>query len=323
MRLNPAFLEYLGKEDDRIQKASHVGNAQTTVRTNYAADIGFGQANEQVMLTILLPEYHREKEEDMQRAAHANDRLNELEQQYGPNLGFKKNTEEFFAFGKRRMQDQIDNWAKLRSALGEEAYAKLYTYLYFDKWKQTPAYDEMWRAGRAGLGISPNSSPTPNQPDGSPNGSQDLSNWHNPACLGAYGQYFDHIRIDVENNKRATAEGRKPEILLFPFGPPRNDRERAAFDIVLEGARHQQEYYDQWNEAYDRYRQEHHLQQLDRVPNNPFPPEIEAVNQKYSAILDETIARLRQALGEESFKEFDQDLYPKCVAQGPNPGVRP
>jgi len=54
LRLDPAFLEYLGQEDDRIQKALQAGNAQAAVRTDYAADIGFGKADEQIMLAILL-----------------------------------------------------------------------------------------------------------------------------------------------------------------------------------------------------------------------------------------------------------------------------
>jgi len=198
------------------------------------------------------------------------------------------------------MEDQADNWSKLRSALGEESYAKLYTYLYFQKWKGTPAHLAMRKAGPAGVfEVTDPSQPSPSR--------------SNPACPGAYGQYFDQIRIEVENNKRATAEGRKPEILLFPFGAPRSDRERAAFDIVLEGAKLQEAYYQQLDQAYDRYRLEHRLQQLDRVPNNPFPPEIEAVNQKYAKNIDEIIARLREGLGEESFKYLDSNLYPKCA----------
>jgi hypothetical protein len=60
LRAFNSFIEFVGDEDDRIQKATQGGKAQTTGRTDYATVIPVGTDEEQAMLATLLGAYRRD-----------------------------------------------------------------------------------------------------------------------------------------------------------------------------------------------------------------------------------------------------------------------
>lgn len=294
--LYEAFMEVLGKEDDRIREATREGKSQIAPRHDYAADIGISSTEEKILLDIFLNEYRREKDAENRQAVDKDNHLSDLVQQSGREAALQTNREEHVAALKQRLAGLAEMRISLKNALGSESFSKIDRFVSHHLWGDAETGDRIKSDFVGRLDES------------------ELGQVRIPAgrshiiCAGAYRNYFDQVgRID-ERNQEAAAGGKATEELMLPYGPPKTDRERDAFPIIIDAYRKINDNQRRFDEAVQQYPIEH---RGDDVPY-PLPPEIQSINQNFSAIIDETIRQLEQLLGDELFKQFDAPLYRQC-----------
>jgi hypothetical protein len=289
------FIHNLGKEDDRIQKETQGGVAQSVSRRDFSSAIGFGKSDEQIMLAIVLDCYHREKAKDDQllaeeiRLRHVfnNEEVVALRDNPGT-LQEREKTYIQESESTRREKYAIlrETWNRLKNDLGDESFKKLDKYVNSPKWKSPEP-----------PGFGQTSAPTLKIPG-----------WSYMAYPGAYRDFFDDIGLTDANNKRAAAEGQESMGFGLPDFIPA-DKRQVVIAIAIEAARQIKENDQQYiSAAHEFSRQNEEKYGWKKAHEMPLPSEIEALGMRDTTIIEENTDKLRQALGEEYFNMLDKEF---------------
>ena len=125
----------------------------------------------------------------------------------------------------------------------------------------------------------------------------DILIWHTPRLSneGSFRHFFEDVNKETADSARDYSEEMR-------IG---KDQEKTMRSISLDALHRIVEVDKQINEAWQEYGQKHEHQWV----GWPYPPEIQAVGQKYNPIFEETFAKLKQELGDESFKKMDYWIY--------------
>jgi hypothetical protein len=290
------FLRNLGQEDDRIQKETQAGGAQSAGRRDFSSAIGFGKTDEQVMLAIVLDCYHQEKAKDDQLDAdeikvHISSeefliKSTQEEREAAYEEREKAYLQEVEPTRRAKYAILRETWNKLKNDLGEESFKKLDKYVIGRTWwHDTP-----------GIGEIP--APTVKKPGGS-----------YMDDLGVFRDFFASIGNEDAIRQQWAAEGKELKgFNAIPYSIPA-DKRQAVIAIGLEAAREIKESDQQYHSAsMDFIGQNTEKYGWKKAHEMPTPPEIEAIEQNGWKIIAEHVAELKQALGEDDFMMLDNDL---------------
>jgi hypothetical protein len=288
LRAFNSFIEFVGNEDDRNQKATQDRRAQTTGRTNYATAIPVGKDEEQAMLTTLLDAYRRDKEVDGRLGCHSGERVNELNNLYGPTGASKMIGDELEACSKEKFPIAEAAWLRLKDELGADSFRGFNQYVNQRLWIRVAQHD-------------PNPCPANYNP---PSGQTT-----HLACTMFYEDFFeDFVRTNIWN-KAMIQEGRNADTQVFStFIPLPETTKQAVISLGLDAARDITEAHEEARTRVGKFIDDNGVKYDARAQMYHLPPEIEALNEKPTAIVEEYIAKLRQVLGEELFWQFDKIL---------------
>lgn len=304
------FLEWVGKEDDRIQQETQEGKQQVTPRIDYASAIGISKEKEQAILPILIDAYHK-REENKKRYQQADIQL-AIEEGDAKYLGHPHHEYQAMLKANRVILD--DTYTKLKQILGQEDFKKLDKYV--DREFAAAAYPASLRAAQRAGNSEPPITPFPTDV--------------------RYEFFIRHVGTEHAFAQRETQAGE--------VNVPREDYSLAAhipeveeqplLTIVLESCEQLNENDRETNELVRKIHEKYGFVPLRRIPPQP---DLQALQQKREAIIQETIVRLKQELGEEYFKDLDAwithhwyggQVYTPIAPAGnqpslQTPGVRP
>jgi hypothetical protein len=125
--LYESFMEYVGAEDDRIQKQIRQEAARIEIRTNYSDAIGINKDEERVILAILIDAYHRREEIQKQKnLAMREGGIALVRQDQQGVLSAQVREAELI---KARGRIYIDMWAELKKQVADGSLRKLDAYI--------------------------------------------------------------------------------------------------------------------------------------------------------------------------------------------------
>jgi len=261
------FIEFVGKEDDRLREQANDGKAQALGRTDYAVTMHVSPDEEQTMLAIVLDAYRREKEVDGRLGCHAGDRKNYLNSVYGYEGASKVVRDEEEACYNEKLPIAQEVWTRMHDQLNAN------TFRMFNK----VVLQQMWHPGKPSF---PN--PCPPNPNPPPGQTTHL------ACTGFYGDFFEDFGRTALWNKAMIQEGKDSETQEFhTWIPLPQARKQAVIALGLDAARDIKEAYEGSGAP---------SQGLSTPGGDP------------RVVIEEYIAKLRQTLGDQLFKELDTML---------------
>ena len=124
LRAFSSFIEFVGNEDDRIQKAAQGGKAQTTGSAHYATDIPVATDEVNAMLATLLDAYRRDREVDARLGCDAEGKVGEHTSLYGPTRASKVIGDESGACSKEKFLIAEAAWLSLKDELGADSFRR-------------------------------------------------------------------------------------------------------------------------------------------------------------------------------------------------------
>ena len=119
----------------------------------------------------------------------------------------------------------------------------------------------------------------------------------------AFELFFEFIGAAVERKQKADAEGEAVQTISLPRRTP-EDKKQEVSAIVLGAYRQLYENNLQENSTIGDYHVEHGPQPIP----HPLPTGLVELLRKHWAIVDEHTAKLKQLLGEEEFRKFDESV---------------
>jgi hypothetical protein len=288
LRAFSSFIEFVGNEDDRIQKAAQGGKAQTTGSTNYATAIPVATDEVHAMLATLLDAYRRDREVDARLGCDAEGRVGEPISLYGPTRASKMIGDELEACSKEKFSIAEAAWLRLKDELGADSFRGFNQYVNQRLWIRVAQHD-------------PNPCPANHNP---PSGQTT-----HLACTMFYEDFFEDFGRTDKWNKAMIQEGRNADTQVFStFIPLPENTKQAVIALGLDAARDITEAHEQARTRVRKFIDDNGVKYDARAQMYHLPPEIEALNEKPTAIVEEYIAKLRQVLGEELFRQFDKIL---------------
>jgi hypothetical protein len=121
------FMEFVGTEDDRIQKEMRQSSAETEKRTDYGHVIGLNKDEEELVLVILLEAYHQR--DDIQKQRNAAMKEGGLAAGRDDQAGVAAAQAKEAELIRARSRVLNDMWAALKANLGDDSLRKLDTYV--------------------------------------------------------------------------------------------------------------------------------------------------------------------------------------------------
>ena len=274
------FILDVAAEDGRIQMAAQLGKTNTVVQTDFSSAIGFAKTDEQVMLAIVRSAYPQ-LEEIFRQLGVANHELQSMNPNEHPDpdaLAIEKETV---------VREAID---KLSRDLGEESFRKLDAFV-----------------SRGGLlaPVTPktsvsNSNPCPTFPT---KGVVRFTKGY------GYRELFEQIGSTNDYNLRQASENDKHPILLPSVINPSEDEREAIISIALDANRQIREIERQYLTTAHEFYQKNYELYGSKANSMPDPPEIAAIFPKRLPILEDSISRIRQLLGDETFRALDRYVF--------------
>ena len=298
------FFEIVGDQDAHIKADIREGKTQITSRHDYAAAIGISKDEEQTMLAIVVDFYNRLYNFKQQ---HNQESL-KLFDQYDHDEAVKLAHEGEIAFQKKKNAMLMATISKLKTQLGDESFAKLNESLESGKFEGTYVYGVK-------EDIEGRSDPCP------PNGNPPTGQTTHLACASLYySEVFQYIgQIDEDNRRAAAANesgGTKQErFVLFDDLP--EDRREAAFALGVEANRAIWELDDKARTEAGEFFDQNAAKYGVKIANEmPPPPEVEALEKKSRATVEEYIFKLKQVVGDDFFNNLDTYLSKENKTKG-------
>lgn len=271
------FLEWVGPEDDRIQKETQDGKHQITPRMDYASAIGISKGKEAALLAILIEAHHKREENEKQYRELINNRI--MEEGY-PAYSVHPTSHA----STLRANDElfITAYANLEKVLGETDFKKFEAYLHREFITERPA-----SLGTKHISL----------------GEEYVSadGYHEKVVLfptDVRWQTFIGHAVAIQDLMQ---QGKLPPGNIVPGIPP--NEQQPMITILLEAneqlKRNEQQEYDTAGELREKLDIK-----LPRVLPQP-QPELEKLKQERKGIINGMIARLKQELGDEYFNILD------------------
>jgi hypothetical protein len=261
----------VGKEDDRIQRETQEGEQQISPRIDYASAIGISKDEEQAMLAILLDAYHRREGNEKQNEERKNKLL--VEEGYT----------EYFAHPPSDAAADLANWAilnetyvKLKETLGQKDFEKLDAYV--SREFATGPYPVSLRAKQGASTGAPKFTSFPTDV--------------------RYEFFIRHTAAE----QAMVQQGKIPQRDYSLVAHLPENEQQPMLTIVLEAYEQLNENYRKTGEAVGEIRQKYGFILVRQIPPQPVLQELE---QERKTIIEDTIARLKQELGEEYFNDLD------------------
>ena len=131
--------------------------------------------------------------------------------------------------------------------------------------------------------------------------------WQTPqlAGRGAFNSFFYGVGTEDDRIQQEIQEGKENIAARTNYSKQmdiREDEEKVLHTIALDAYHRLTENSEQLSEARHKFWRENGY-------GRPDPPEIQAINQNFGKIIDETLAKLRQQLGEETFTKVDYGIF--------------
>jgi len=292
------FIKRLGEEDEEIQRQTQDGKPPAIGRQDYATDIGISEGEEQTMLAIFIDAYYQGGGGNN----HQNMTRYKLVQQYGPDEGQRMFDEEASTYLEKGNSASKEAVVKLQTQLGKESFAKLDKYIAEEGWRKGGKW---WEVGKGWMIRDP-SAPDPSPPNDNPPPGQTT----HAACSGFYAQFFNFIATSVARNRMAV-ENNQAEV---PTGFFLSDSlvkgtKQAVIDLAVETDRAITENDHKYRAAANEFRDQSVAKYGFKIAHEmPDPPKIEALNNNRWTMLEESIFKLKQIVGEDYFNQLDADL---------------
>jgi len=289
------LVDVAGLEDARIQGDIKEGKAPI-VRRDYATEIGISTDEEQTMLSIVIDAFYREFSLEKQRDQEEYD----IRIHYGHDEARSKITEVDVEWQNKRnklLKAAVD---KLRTQVGEEAFAKITKYL--KNGKLDGSYVN-------GVKVDYASMPDPCPPNTNPPPGQTT----HLGCADLYNEeVFDRVGVIERHNSMVSAEQEDASSKLEHFGlfgDLPEDRREEATAICLEADREIKKIdaldFKKSNEFTDQNVEKYGDIEGHKVPPSP---ELEALWEKRATIIEEYIFKLKQTVGDDFFTILDTYL---------------
>lgn len=279
------FLEYVGRESFLIENEGREKNPQQFVeRTDYESGIGIGDGEEQVMLEIVRDAGPQIIESWDQIDAAT---MKFLEQHgSGENM---PDDPELKALIRKQEELVRGTSASLKTELGTKALRKLDAYVFREFIDREGPVSENNIASLR----EPNDAFASGQV---PPGGSRLSD------MRSFAIFFQIPGASDERMGRE-AEGEDMQGNILRLDIPKDEKQIVLH--IVRGANHQIiENIRRGNAVIGEYHQRYGPQPIP----HPLPAGLAMLNSKFWAIINENRAKLRQALGEEDFKKFDESV---------------
>lgn len=262
------FMTWVGEEDDRIQK----GTGQGTPKIDYASAIGISKDEGDAVVAVLLDAYHKRQENERQFIANINKRIQEE--------GFEHYSANPDSSGEQKAiaNDEVlhKTYAKLKEILGKPDFAKLDAYVGREFITEAPA------SLRAKL--APSAAPT----------------FSSVPVDVKYEMFIRHVGTE----QAMVHQGRlpPPDYNFIAHIPP--NEQQPMLTILLEGNEQLDEYYRKSSDAFSDIRQRYGIVPVDQLPAQS-QLQIQQLTEERKDIVERTVDRLKQELGQEYFNNLD------------------
>jgi hypothetical protein len=277
------FIQYVGKEDERIQKETEQGKTQIVGRSDYAKALRFNPDEEQLLLSTLLEAYRKDKEVDKRLGCDALVRRDEFNRLYGVEQTTQMVKDQEIECPKEKLPIAQEAAVKLRDQLEPDSLRR------FDRWVSNGLWMEFDKAP-----IDPNPCPL--------NGNPPAGQTSHLACVGTYADFFEDIGKNDDWNRQMVSEDRASEIRGYYMPIQLSEEQKQKVIAVGIKNYHELEENDKrLEEAEERYRQ----QQGVGFDITKIGPEAQAINLHGPVIIEENIFKLEQEIGKTSFRQFD------------------
>jgi hypothetical protein len=279
-----AFIQYLGAEDDRIQKESEAGKGPTAARADYARQIGISADGGRVLLAILLDAYREAKGSAEQYGAPMQAcRLDRISHSFG-----STQVDNEMACITERHAKLLQTRDTLKSALDTQSFRKVDFYISRRGWIKQPP--------------EPDSNPCPGRSNPRPWETTHL------ACAGFYEDFVRHIAWTDAENRRVAAGGAGVFDKRGGFYVPieiSDEKLQSVIALSLEADRQIKGADRQYMMALREFNRQNVAKYGVDASGLPPPPEIDAVWKKRGDLLEKYISDLKAELGEDSFMQVD------------------
>lgn len=276
------FILEVYAEDNRIEIAATQGKVNSVVQTNYSAVIGIGKDEAQTMLTIVRAANLRLREMVRQKSVI----MYGLQSSY-PNEHPDPDTLQIE--WDAVVQETVD---ELRQQLDEESFNKLEAFVRHPH-------------SLSGTTILP---PAVSDPDScSKTPTKGVIRFTNG---GGYATLYEFEigRMNDYNLRQNSEEDKRPIILPSVIHPSEDERE-AVITIALNANRQIRDNYSQFITAGHEVRRKNYEMYGAKAYSMPDPPEVVAIFKRQFPIIEDSIAQLRNVLGDETFRALDRYVY--------------
>lgn len=271
------FFQWVGAEDDRIQKETQEGKSAIAPGIDYGSAIGISEDRAQRMVALIVDAHHREASID-QAASEVDAKHEEDTSSDQGKLRPKKSVEE-----REQAKWHIfqNTFASIKQDLGSESFGKLDSYL-----------QKEFTDGPFPLSSPP---PTPKM---------------TPTTFPLEVRYELLIRqaeSEEEYVQHEAAEG-KTNINRYSYSLAANfapEEETPVRAILLNAWKKIEENTQQQRAAFGRMVETYGLPQATQMLRTGNAPEVLALSKHHNEIIDEAIADLKAELGENSFNSLD------------------
>jgi hypothetical protein len=270
------FLNWVGQENDRIQKETRDGKHQITPRQDYASAIGISKEKETALLAILIDAYHRREENEQKQRQIINKRI--MDEGYA---AYSSHPFPSAQTGRANQEIFFKSYANIQKVLGETDFTKFEAYLHREFVTEIPASLRNKQASLA-------------------DGYQSANGYEKPVSFptDVRWQFFISHAVAVQDLMQ---QGKLPPGNIVPGIPP--NEQQPMITILLETNEQLKSNEQQQYDTAGELRRKLGIKLPQVLPQHQ--PELEKLTQEHKAIVDGMIARLRQELGDEYFNILD------------------
>jgi hypothetical protein len=287
------FIEFVGRENDHIQKVTRPGMSPIIERTDYTANIGISDSEEQVMLEIVL-----------QASPQIIDSWDEIDAEVAKVMQQNGDVSSVFETAEVKAQYAkmeaivVETRNNLKQEIGDEFLKKLDEYVFRDFINRLGPVSRLQRSpSRA----TQTPSQRPELGESAVNATQ--TNAITYADRMALDEYFQIAGASFKKNMQQGSEDKDiQESSVHIYVPA--DKRQAVIAVVLESKGQIEK--NAWVEfaAIGEY----HKQSGPQPIPSPLPAEFAALINKHWQIVLDNVAKLKQILGEEEYRKFDKSV---------------